>query len=228
VRRLTVITVALLTVAVLSGLTSCSGSSSNGKSLHARLAAAKKSLDDARYIGFSLTSDNLPDATALESAHGTGTHAPAFTGEIQVKKGLSFSAPLVAVGGLVYAKLPFVSWTTINPADYGAPDPSALMNRSTGISSLLTDATGTSDGGSERSGKLVLTKISGSLPGRFVHALFPSSAESPFDVTFTLTNDDVLHDVSMTGPFYGADHGSSTYAIAFDLSADPVTITPPQ
>jgi lipoprotein LprG len=223
VRRLT-----LVAAVALVALTACGGSSGNGESLDARLAAAKTSLDAAHFIGFSLSSDNLPDTTALESAHGTGTHAPAFTGEVQIKRGLTFNAPLVAVGGKVYAKLPFLSWSTIDPSDYGAPDPSALMDRSTGISSLLTDATGTSDDGSERSGSLVLTKISGTLSGKSVHALFPSSAETPFDVTFTLTDDDVLHEVSITGPFYGADHGSSTYSIELDLSADPVTITAPQ
>lgn len=227
-RRLTLGTRLTLAGALLVALGGCGGSSSNGEDLNVRLAAAKRSLDDARFIGFTLSSDNLPDTTSLESAHGTGTHAPAFTGEVQIKRGLSFTAPLVAVNGKVYAKLPFVSWSTINPADYGAPDPSGLMDRSSGISSLLTDASGISDHGSERSGDLVLTKISGTLPGSSVHALFPSAGQSPFDVTFTLTKDDVLHDVSMTGPFYGPNHGSSTYAIELDLSADPVTITPPQ
>ena len=219
----------VLVATLLVVLASCGGSSSNGQPVDARLAAAKTGFDDARFIGFTLSSDNLPGGvSALESAHGTGTHAPAFTGEVQIVKGLSFTAPLVAVNGRVYAKLPFASWSTINPSDYGAPDPSALMNRSTGLSSLLTAATDISNDGSERSGDTVLTKVSGTLPGKDVQALFPSSAESAFQVTFTLTDDDVLHSVSMTGPFYGTDHGASTYAIELDLSADPVTISPPQ
>ncbi len=161
-RRLSTLIVLSLTLFALTGLTACSGgSSSSGKSLDARMAAAKKNLDDAKFIGFNLTSKDLPDTTALESAHGTGTHAPAFLGEVQVKRGLSFNAPLVAVDGKVYAKLPFVSWSTIDPSDYGAPDPSTLMNRSTGISSLLTSATNLKDEGTERSGQDVLTKISG-------------------------------------------------------------------
>jgi lipoprotein LprG len=223
VRRLIV-----ATLVVLLAMTACGGSSSNDESIGTRLAAAKTSFDDARFIGFTLSSDNLPDTTALESASGTGTHAPAFTGEVKIKRGLTFSAPLVAVDGVVYAKLPFVAWSTIDPSDYGAPDPSALMNRSTGISSLLTDATHTAEDGSERNGSVVLTKISGTLSGASVHRLFPSAAETPFDVTFTLTDDDDLHDVSITGPFYGSDHGSSTYSIELNLSADPVTITAPQ
>jgi lipoprotein LprG len=218
----------VLVATLLVVLASCGGSSSNGQPVDARLAAAKTGFDDARFIGFTLSSDNLPGGvSALESAHGTGTHAPAFTGEVQIVKGLSFTAPLVAINGTVYAKLPFVSWSEINPADYGAPDPAALMDKTTGLSSLLTDTIDPTSDGSERSGSTVLTKIDGTLPGKYVHALFPSSAASDFKVTFTLTDDNDLHSVSITGPFYG-EHGDSTYSIVLDLSADPVTIAPPQ
>src|SRR6476659_8621978 len=151
-RRAVAVVVTVLTFVVLGALTACSGSSSNDESLDARLAAAKQNLDDAKFIGFTLESQDLPDTTALASAHGTCPHAPAFVGEVQVKRGLSFTAPLVAVDGKVYAKLPFVSWSIIDPTEYGAPDPSTLMNRSTGISSLLTSATDLSDDGTERSG----------------------------------------------------------------------------
>ncbi len=222
VRRLT-----FLVMVLLLAVTACSSSTSDAQPLGERLAAAKKSFDAAKFISFDLSSQNLPgDVSALENAHGTGTHAPAFMGEISVHRGLSFSAPIVAVGGKVYAKLPFVSWSEINPSSYGAPDPAALMDRSTGLSSLLTDTVHPTVGGSERSGSTVLTKVTGSLPGKYVHALFPSAAQSAFRVLFLLTDGNDLHSVSMTGPFY-ADHADGTYAIDFDLSADPVSISPP-
>jgi lipoprotein LprG len=222
-----------VTVLVVSGLlmlTACSGgSSSNDQPVSERLTAAKQSFDQARFIGFTLAGDDLPDGvTALRSAKGTGTHAPSFTGEVEIDRGLTFSAPLVAVDGKVYAKLPFVGWSTIDPADYGAPDPSNLMGTTNGLSSLLTKATGVTEAGSERSGSTVLTKFKGTLAGKDVQALFPSSGTSPYDVVFTLTDDNVLHSVTITGPFYGSDHGNVTYAIELDLSADPVTIAPPE
>jgi lipoprotein LprG len=221
--------VVALLLFTLAGVSACSGASSNDESISERLAQAKADLDDARFISFDLTSDGLPGGiAALESAHGTGTHAPAFTGEVRISRGVSFTAPVIAVDGVVYAKLPFVSWSKIDPADYGAPDPSTLMDRASGLSSLLTAATDTDQAGSERDGQTVLTKITGTLPAGSVHALFPSSADSPFQVTFTLTDDDALHGVTLTGRFYGDDHDSSTYAIDLDTTAEPVTITPPQ
>ncbi len=219
--------VVLLTM--LAGVAACSGSSGgdSGQTAEQRLAAAKKSVDDATYIGFTVTSDNLPGGvSALQSAQGVGTHAPAFTGKVQVIKGLSFSAALIAVDGKVYAELPFVGWTTIDPASYGAPDPAALMDRSTGLSSLLTDTVDPQIDGSERSGSTVYTKISGTLPGKAVRAFFASAADSDFKVEYLVTSANDLHSVAMTGPFYG-DHGDSTYTIVLNLSAAPVTVTPP-
>lgn len=217
--------VAMLLVVVAG----CGDSGSDEQPVGERLAAAKRAFDVATYIGFTLTTEGLPDGVGgLESAKGTGTHKPTFTGEIQIKQGLSFTASLVSVDGDVYAELPFVGWTKIDPADYGAPDPTVLMDRSTGLSSLLTSATGTATDGSVRSGAAVLTKVTGTLPGKAVHALFPSSGLTPFQVTFALTDENVLDNVSMTGRFYGADHGPSTYSIELDLSADPVTVSPPE
>ena len=41
---------------------------------------------------------------------------------------LHADASVVAVDGVVYAKLPFTTkYTDIKPADYGAPDPADLM-----------------------------------------------------------------------------------------------------
>lgn len=212
---------------LLLAATACSGSGTSDEAVGDRLAAAKQSFDAADFISFDLTSEDLPDGvTALEGASGTGTHAPAFTGEIDVQRGLSFSAPVVAVDGAVYAKLPFADWSTIDPTNYGAPDPAALMDEQTGLSSLLVHTEGAKVDGSERSGSAVLTKVTGTLAGAEVHALFPSAAKEPFTVEFLLTDDDDLRSVSMTGAFYG-DHDDGTYAIEFDLAADPVDISAP-
>ena len=226
-RRLPALLVGCAAALVAFVPSGCSNGSSNHQPVATRLAKAKASFDRARFIGFTLTSQHLPSGVdALQGATGTGTHAPAFTGSVQVVKGLSFTAKLVAVNGKVYADLPFVSWSTINPADYGAPNPARLMDRAHGLSALLTATRGAANDGTERSGSTVLTKITGTLPGTAVKGLFPSSATTPFQVTYDLTDADALERVTMTGQFY-AGHGSTTYIIDLNLSASPVTITPP-
>ncbi|HSS67125.1 MAG TPA: LppX_LprAFG lipoprotein, partial [Nocardioidaceae bacterium] len=171
--------------------------------------------------------DNLPDGVdGLVKADGTGTHAPAFTGDVDVQAALSLSAPIVSVDGQIYAKLPIVGWQDIDPADYGAPDPGALMDPDSGLSSLFTKTVDPTAGDQVRNGDLVLDTIHGTIPGADVKALFPSAGDGDFDVTYWLTSDDAINAVDVTGPFYG-DSGDITYHLTFDLDADPVDIQPP-
>jgi lipoprotein LprG len=225
VRRLVIFSALLLLA-----LTGCKGNdaTTSDKSPHDRLAAAKKSFDTAQYIGFTLSTDKLPDGLqGLLSATGTGTHDPAFTGEVKVQtKVTDITAPLVAVDSSVYAKLPFVGWNKINPADYGAPDPANLMDADTGVSSLFTATESPKTGDSQRNGDQVLTTIDGTLPSSAVKRVFPSAGSDDFTVTYTLTSGDDIDSVKMTGPFYdGSD--DVTYTIAFDLKADKVDIQAP-
>lgn len=221
-------TLACLAAALVFGLTACSGTSSTDTQQPAeRLAAAKKSFDAAAYIAITLATNDLPGGiNGLESAQGTGTHAPAFDGQVEVKTDFTLTAPIIAVGGKVYAKLPFAGWSELNPGDYGAPDPAALLDTHTGISSLLTKTQKPSVAGSQRSGKEVLTTIKGTLPGAAVHALFPSSGAGDFAVVYTLTDTDELHGIVITGPFY-AGQPDVTYTIDVKLHATPVDIKAP-
>jgi lipoprotein LprG len=213
----------------LLALTGCKGGSSEGSSEAPadRLAAAKQSLDDADYIGFTLETDSLPDnVDGLKKAEGTGTHDPAFTGSVDVDAGVSISAPVISVNDTVYAQLPIVGWREIDPADYGAPDPAALMDTDTGLSSLFTQTDDPTAGDQVREGDRVLDTIDGTIPGEAVKALFPSAGDGDFDVTYSLTSDDTIDLVDVTGPFYG-DSGDVTYRLTFDLTAEPVDIQPP-
>jgi lipoprotein LprG len=193
-----------------------------------RLSAAKRSFDASRYIGFDLSTSQLPSgvSTGLYSASGTGTHAPAFTGKVKAKAGLTLDVDVVAVGGKVYAKLPFVGWTSIDVTKYGAPDPAALMNRSTGLSSLFIDATHLKAAGQERAGSTVLSKVTGTVPGVAVHAIFPTAATKPFDATFKLTDANDLRSAEFTGPFYGGQD-DVTYTLNVRLDASQVDIKAP-
>jgi lipoprotein LprG len=221
-----------LFVVLVLGLTlsACKGSDSgsSGKSPQGRLAAAKKTFDTADYIGFTLSTGDLPDGLqGLLSATGTGTHDPAFTGSVKVQtKVADITAPLVAVDSSVYAKLPFVGWNKIDPADYGAPDPANLMDPDVGVSSLFTATQSPKAGASQRSGDQVLTTIDGTLPASAVKHVFRSAGTADFDVAYTLSADDSVNSAKITGPFYdGSD--DVTYTISFDLKAAKVAIQAP-
>jgi lipoprotein LprG len=216
-----------LLVLVIGGCSGGDSDSDDEQTPEDRLAAAKQTFDDADYIGFTLSTDSLPsDLEGLLSATGTGTHAPAFTGEVKVQTAIDITAPVIAVDGNVYAKLPFSPFSEIDPAEYGAPDPADLMATDSGISSLFPKTEGAKVTGSERDGEVVLTEITGTLPGDAVGALFPSAGSDDFDVTYTLTDDDTINSVKVTGPFYeGSD--DVTYTIDLDLDADPVDIKAP-
>jgi len=223
----TLTTAALITV--LASLAGCSDSESGNddQTPDDRLTEAKTSFDEAEYIDFTLSTDNLPDdLEGLLDARGTGTHEPAFTGEVEVQTALDVKAPLIALDGDVYVKLPFSDWSVLDPADYGAPDPAELMDPEGGISSLFTATEGLEEGDSERDGETVLTSISGTIPGEAMSAVFPSSGSDDFTVTYTLTDDNIIDSIRIDGPFYdGSD--DVTYTINLDLDGDEIEIEAP-
>lgn len=229
-RRLTLaLLAALLAVTALAG---CSGDKKAGDKAGdltptERLAAAKDSMDQAEFIGFTLATEKLPDGlNGLLTAKGTGTHDPAFTGTVKVQSDLTIDAQLIALDGKVYAEFPFVGWTDLDPADYGAPDPAALMDTDRGISSLLTALTDVKEGDQQRNGSEILTTIEGQLPGDAVKAVFPSAGSDSFDASFTLSDDNELRSATISGAFYeGKD--DVTYTIDLDLDAPSVDIKKP-
>ena len=219
-------------LAALLVATGCSKDSGGDKGAAPRttLAAAKKNLDDTSGVQIGLVTPRLPaGVNGLVQANGVATHAPAFRGTIKVAvSGVTADASVVAVDGVVYAKLPFTtSFVKINPADYGAPDPAALLDPHAGLSSLLTAATDVTKGDQVRQGKEVLTTYSAKVPGKAVAAVIPSAdATATFDATFTIDDQDRLTKAVLTGPFYPKG-GDVTYTITFEKYGVTRTITPP-
>ena len=150
--------------ALVLALGACSGddSADSDQTPEDRLAAAKSGFDEAEFVEFTLATESLPDSldAGLLSAEGTGTHDPAFTGEVDVKTQLGpITAPLVAVDGTVYAELPFTGWSELDPAKYGAPDPAGLMDTESGISSLFTATEDATEAGSDADRALALRAL---------------------------------------------------------------------
>jgi lipoprotein LprG len=214
--RLSLTGLLLLLCVALAG---CGGSDEPQQSPSQVLGAAKTTLDGTSGVRIGLSTPKLPSGVnGLISATGVGTHAPAFQGTIKVAaSGFTADADVVAVDGLVHAKLPFTTkFAVIDPADYSAPDPADLLDPRGGLSSLLTSATGMKADGEVREGRTVLRSYTGTVPGKAVAAVIPSASPSAtFDATFTVTDKDRLSRAVLTGPFY-PQAGDVTYTITFD------------
>lgn len=221
---------AVLLVAIgLTVLTGCS-SDSQEKTPGSALAAAKKALDATSGVSIDLHTNSLPEGVdGVTDATGIGTHAPAFDGKLAVLvNNLSVDVPVVSVDGRVYAKLPFTTkYVEVDPSAYGAPDPAALMDPTGGISSWLTAATGVEKDGQTRNGDTVLTRYTGTVPGKAVAAVIPSaSTTARFPVTFEIDEQGRLAGAEITGPFYG-DAGQVDYRLTLTDYGTSKTISKP-
>lgn len=223
------------TLAALVGCTTlllaaCTGQTEADLSPEEVLTAAKQNLDETSGVHVVLSTEKLPDGVSgIVSADGIGTHPKAFEGTIKAGDGgVTADVAVVAVDDVVYAQLPFrQDFVEIDPADYGAPDPAALMDTEDGLSSLLTAVEGVEEGDPVRDGELVLTEYTGTVPGEAVARIIPSaSANSEFDATFTVTEDNLLNEAVLTGPFY-PNAPQVSYTIEFDEYGTSKEITAP-
>lgn len=218
----------------LSGLLAgCAGSSDAGGEEQTPgevLAAAKANLDQTSGVHLTLATEELPPGVSgVLGADGTGVHPPAFEGKLTVlASGVSVDVGVVAVDDTVYAKLPFTTrFTQVDPADYGAPDPAVLMAREGGLSSLLTAAEQVARKEQRRNGEQVVTVYTGVVPGTDIARIIPSAdQDAGFKASFSVTDDDLLRQAVLTGPFYpGGDQVS--YTIGFDEYGTTQDITAP-
>lgn len=210
---------AALVLTLLIALGACSQAEKERPSAQQVLAAAKAHLDRTSGVHLVLSTEQLPKGVnGLVSADGVGTHAPGFEGTLKVAtSGITADAAVISVDRAVWAKLPFTTkFVKVDPADFGAPDPAGLMDPNTGLSSLLTAMKNPRQGDPVREGDQVLTQYTGTVPGRLVASIVPgASPHRHYDATFTIGDDDVLHEAVLRGAFY-AGSGDVTYTITFD------------
>jgi len=204
-RRLTqVLAAGVLAGAVLAG---CGGGSSSDVDPATALKTAQQKLEDTSGLTLALTTDDLPDGVqGVSSATGTLTDAPAFDGSLGVTLSAgSFSVPVTAVDGKVYAQIPLTpGFSTVDPGDYGAPDPAQLLTADQGIPSILAATTDAEQGDEVRGGtdnKEVLTTYTGTVSASAVSHLIPG-ASGEFTATYAVTDDGELRQASLTGVFY--------------------------
>jgi lipoprotein LprG len=228
-RRLLPVFAGLLGLAVLTA--SCGGGSSHQDPASA-LKTARTTLEKTSGIHLLISTSDLPGGVqGLKSADGTVTDAPAYDGTLGVVTELgSVSVPVRSVGGKVYAKIPLtLGWSTVNPSDYGAPDPAQLLSTDNGVPALLAATTGATSGKAIRGGtdhKEVLSVVTGTVPGSAVASIIPGASGGTFRAAYALAAHDQLRQVSLTGTFY-AGHAANTYTLVLLDYGTKQTITAP-
>jgi lipoprotein LprG len=228
-RALSLIAFALVTPMLVAG---CGGEEKkpDTKSPAEVMQAAKKNFDDASSVHIALSTDSTPESgNGVLGATGDVTHDPSFAGDVKVVlNGLTATVPVTSVGGKVYAKLPLATkYAVIDPAEYGAPDPADFADPQDGLSGLLTKLTGLKKGKKSRSGEVILTSYTGTLPGAAVKRIIPSAvAKETYETQVGVDEKGFASTVKVTGPFFT---GSSdvTYDVKFSEYDKGVEITTP-
>jgi lipoprotein LprG len=211
---------ALLGPGLLAGCGDDQKSVSDDRSPDQVVELAKTTLDETSGVTLSLRTTDLPaGVTGVKEATGVGVHPPAFDGSLTVVlSGTDFKVPVIAVDDKVYAQIPLTpGWSDVEPAEYGAPDPSTLMSEDAGFSALLPATEDLEEGETVRGGednKEVLTEFTGTVPGDVVSNILPG-AEGDFDATYTISADGELREAVLTGVFY-PNTESMTYTIGFE------------
>ncbi|MFC6153206.1 LppX_LprAFG lipoprotein [Nocardioides yefusunii] len=200
------------------------------------LAAAATELDSTSGAHLTLTSTDFPSGAAgVMGAEGdvvteTGGGA-GFEGDLTVNfAGAAVPVPVRSLDGTVWAQIPLTQgWSVIDPAEYGAPDPSGLLSRESGVAALLNATEDVEAGSSVRGGKNnaeVLTPYTGTISGDVMQRVLPTSAGDEFDVTFRITSAGTLAEAEMTGVFY-PDTPEMTYTLVVsDLGLERVIEAP--
>ena len=210
---------------VVPSLAACSGDgaepdAAEGKAPEEVLAEASDTLSGTSGVQLTLTASALPEGVSgIAKAAGIVTNAPAFDGSITVVfAGQTVDVPVISVDDKVYAQLPFTGgqWDTVNPKEYGAPDPTDLVGAD-GFPGLLKLTASPEAGESVRGGadnSEILTTYSGTVPGDAMDAIIPSSSGDSFDVEWQVNDDGELTKATMEGVFY-PQTDPMTYTVTF-------------
>lgn len=197
------------------------------------LKEVKANFDAAEGVHIAVTTEDLADAdAALVSLDGTAVRPDGFSGEMIVRAlGRDASGDIISVDGQSYAQgfVIFPSWTEVEPKDFNAPDPGALIDPDDGVSGLLTATQDIEQGETERVGpnnESVATTYTGTLDASVVRRIIPGADDGDFAATYQVDEDENLLSARLRGVFYpGTD--AMTYVITFSDYGETIEITAP-
>jgi lipoprotein LprG len=195
------------------------------------VSRARSTLDKASSVHFVLSGEGVPEnADVLLGGEGDVARPDRFGGVLNVRvSGVQATIAVVAVGGTVYAKLPFSArYEVTDPKKFNIPDPGSFLSPETGLTQLLARATAVTGGGQSRVGNTVVQEVTAQLPGQVVDR-FLRTADPATAVRATFRIDPStgrLRAATLVGPFFavGTD---STYTLALSRYDEPVDIQAP-
>ena len=235
VAGLLVALVAALPAGLLGGCTghttpAAAAGSGSGPNAASTLATAKKALDAATALHFTLTSDDSPKgATAVAGGQGDIARPDSFSGSLDVLvAGQKLRVKVVSVQRTVYAQLFSSSWTKIDPAQFGLHDPGTFMAPQGGLGDLLSTAANPRLTGEKRRGSEVLRMVAADVPGSTVaRVLTTRDAARAVPAVFGVdTATGQLREATLTGPFFDAAT-TSTYTVVLEKYGEQVDIRAP-
>jgi LppX_LprAFG lipoprotein len=222
----------LVAALLLAGpaLAGCS-SSEPAESAADLLARAKKTLDAAPSVHFTLESEGAPTTgSGVVGGEGDIARPSSFRGTLQaLVSGATVDLKVVSVDGTFYAQLPFTqSYQQVDPAQFGFGDPGRLLDPETGISQLLTEAKSAKLGAEKRVDGELAREVTADLPGDLVQQILTSQDPSkPVAARFSIaTESGELRRAALTGPFFTAGD-DATYTLDLSKFGADVTITAP-
>ena len=225
--------VALVGLALVVALSGCSSDDPGTpqQSPTEQLAATKTVFDTAKTVQLDLSSRDVPPrengVTAAKVAGVIDVTEPKFQGTITgTIEGVAGTIDVIAIGETAYLKFFTPDYKETDLDTLNAPNPAMFFDPETGISAVLPQTVNPKDDGQTRSGKEVLTKISGTLPGSTVADLFHlGDGTGTYAVSYGITDAAELRTATLTGPFFPG--AQATYVVTLTDYGAPVEITSP-
>ena len=221
-----------LTLVTAPALSACGGGGGGTTETAPQLLArAKTTLDKAPSAHFVLASTGAPTTgTALVGGEGDIARPSSFQGTLKVlAAGATVDLKVISVDKRVYAQLPFsAGYSVVDPAQFGFGDPGALLDPTTGISQLLSEAQSPKLGSEKRVGGEVVREVSADLPGALVQKILTSKDPAkPVKAQFSIASDSgQLRRAVLTGPFFSATQ-DATFTLDLSQFGAHVSITAP-
>lgn len=215
------------TAAVILG--AC-GSSAPKVSAEALLQKAKATADAASAVHFSLTSHNVSlTSTNLVGGEGDLARPDSMQGSFKVAiNGFTADVAVASVDGVFEAKLPFSThYQKTNPSSFGLTDPAQLFSRTTGLTSLLSEAQNPTLGPQVRAAGELLDTVDFTVPGNRVPVLPDADPSQPVKLTAAIDPSTYqLRSVTLVGPLTSAKY-NSTFVLELTKYDEHVDITLP-